>query len=108
MAKWILVVETNCTDTAREAEFNQWYDNVHVAGVLKVPGITKATRYEYDDPPAGRGKFLAVYEIETDSIADTLKALDENRAAEMAAGQFSELISLVSRGVYRQISSLSR
>ena len=29
MDRWLIVVQTNCTDPSKEKEFNEWYDNVH-------------------------------------------------------------------------------
>jgi hypothetical protein len=33
----ILLVATRCTDPAQEADFNRWYDTVHVPDVLDRP-----------------------------------------------------------------------
>jgi len=108
MAKWIRVVETNCTDAAREAEFHEWYNKVHLPDMLETPGIIKATRYEDVEPSEGKGKFLAIYEIETDNIDKLMKASRDNVARKRAEGRFSELITSVSHRNYRQISSLSK
>ncbi len=108
MTKWILTVATNCTDPTREAEFNEWYDKTHLPDILETPGYVRATRYENIKPVEGEAKFLAVYEIETDDIRAVMKANAENMERKRAAGRFSDLTALVSRGVYRQISSLSK
>jgi len=107
MAKWLLVVETNSADPAREAEFNKWYDKTHLPDVLETPGFVRATRYENTQPAEGKAKFFATYEVEADDIGGAMKALNDNMAKKRAEGRFSELLVLVSRGVYRQISSLS-
>lgn len=108
MAKWLMVVETNCADAAREAEFNEWYDKTHLPDVLETPGFIRATRYENTEPSAGKAKFFATYEIETDDIAKFMKANRDNMAKKRAAGRFSELLVGGSRGLYKQISSKSR
>ena len=108
MAKWLLVVETNCADTAREAEFNEWYDKTHLPDVLETPGFVSATRYENTEPAAGKAKFLATYEIETDNIDKLMKTNSDNLARKRAAGRVSDLLVIVSRGLYKQISSVSR
>ena len=108
MAKWLLVVETNSADPAREAEFNEWYDKTHLPDVLETPGFLSATRYENTEAAEGKARFLATYDIEADDIGVAMKALTENMDRKRAEGRFSELLVLVSRGVYRQISSLSR
>ena len=65
MERWLLTVESNSSDPAREKEFNEWYDNVHLPDVLRIPGIMRAARYENSNATEGQGKFLAFYEIET-------------------------------------------
>ena len=109
MARYILVVESNCTDPARETEFNEWYDKIHLPDVLETPGFVRATRYVNNEPvAAGKGKFLATYEIETDNIDDFLKANNENLAKKRAAGRFTDLLVIAGRGLYKQTSSVSR
>jgi len=108
MAKYLLVVETNCADASREAEFNEWYDKTHLPDVFETPGFVKATRCEITEPAEGRGKFLATYEIETKDIDGFMKAHNDNMAKKRAAGRFSDLLTVVSRGFYKQTFSLSR
>ncbi len=108
MAKWLLVVETNCNDAAREAVFNDWYDNIRLPDVLETPGFIRATRYENTDPPEGKGKFLAIYEIETDDFRQTMKALGENMGKKRAEGRTSGLVESVSLDHYKQIGSRSQ
>ena len=108
MAKWLLVVETNCADAAGETEFNEWYDKTHLPDVLETPGFIRATRYENSEPSEGEAKFLATYEIETYDIDGFIKTHTDNMARKRAKGRFSELLVLVSRGFYRQVSSISK
>ncbi len=108
MAKWLLVVGTNCADAAREAEFNEWYDKTHFPDVLETPGFIRATRYENTEPSEGEAKFLAIYEIETDDIDSFMKTHNDNMARKRAEGRFSELLLIVSRGFYKQTNSISK
>ncbi len=108
MAKWLLVVETNCADAARENEFNEWYNETHIPDVLETPGFIRATRYENTRPAEGEARYLATYEIETDDIDKFLKANAANLSQKRAAGRFSELLVVVSRGLYKQTASISR
>ncbi len=108
MAKWLLMVATNCADAARETEFNEWYDKTHLPDVLETPGFVRATRYENTEPSEEEAKFLATYEIETDDIDRFMEAHTANMARKRAEGRFSELLARGSRGFYRQISSISR
>jgi hypothetical protein len=60
-----------------EKEFNEWYDNVHVPEVLRMPGVVAAQRYALAGAGDGdRSRYLAVYELETDDLAATLAAID--------------------------------
>jgi hypothetical protein len=106
MAKWLLLAYTNCADPAREAEFNDWYDKIHLPDVLKVPGFVRATRYVTDDLENSPGKFLAGYEIETEDIEQTMATLKETLAKLEEAGRISELPVTTSLITYREISSL--
>ncbi|CAB4365717.1 MAG: hypothetical protein F2681_17250 [Actinobacteria bacterium] len=61
----------------KEAEYNDWYDNVHMPDVLKVPGVCGAKRYEVaqlDPNTAPPHKYLAVYELDGEP-ADVMAGL---------------------------------
>lgn len=49
----------------REAEYNEWYDTVHIDEVLQVDGFVACQRFVVDpgarDAPA---RYLAIYEID--------------------------------------------
>ena len=74
--------------------------------MLETPGFIGATRYENTDPQEGEARFLALYELETDDVEATMKANSENMAKKREAGRISDLLVIVSRGMYRQISSV--
>jgi hypothetical protein len=79
MAKYTFVVMTNPV-AGKEAEYNDWYNKHHVPDVLNVPGFVCAQRFQLADTQFARDasrahKYLALYEIETDDIAATLKEL---------------------------------
>ena len=66
----VLVVLTNATP-GFEAEFNDWYDNVHLSEVVALPGFVAARRYRYSEAqlegfPESPQKYLALYWIEGD------------------------------------------
>lgn len=78
MAKYNLIALTNPLE-GRDDEFNDWYTNVHLADVLKLPGVIAAQRYRLADeqhrPKPLEWSYMAVYEIEIDDISRTLSAL---------------------------------
>lgn len=73
--KNVLVVMTNPV-AGREDEFNDWYENQHIADVLALPGFVGAQRFELGDgqvgpelSPQGYHRYLVLYEIEIDPAA---------------------------------------
>lgn len=78
-AKHVLVVMSNAAK-GRDQEYNDWYTNVHVPDVLKVPGFVSATRYKLSpkqragNAPA-QWEYCATYDIETDNLDETLAEL---------------------------------
>ena len=104
MERWLLTVESNCADPSKEKEFNKWYDTVHLPDILETPGIVRAARYENTSPPEGQGKFMAMYEIETDDLGKTLAKFDEVVNTKAKQGRMSDLVIAVGGGLYRQIT----
>ena len=81
MAKYTFVVMSNPTTPGQEAEYNEWYNKVHIADVLNVPGFVAAQRFKLADSQFADGKpqhrYLALYEIETDDIKASFKELEK-------------------------------
>lgn len=73
MGKYVMVVASHAKQ-GRDDEFNDWYDNVHVADVCKVPGVTSGRRFNASTPTPMQqpAPYLAFYEIETDEPAAVL------------------------------------
>ena len=72
MSKFFLIALSRCTNPAREAEFNDWYTNVHVTDALKNPAFLSGTRYRLVDQPLwgdARNRYFALYEMEADDPA---------------------------------------
>ncbi|MEE8470190.1 MAG: DUF4286 family protein [Dehalococcoidia bacterium] len=105
MEKWLLVAETSCNDPSREKEFNEWYNNVHIPDVLETPGILRATRYETSDPGDGQGKYLALYDVETEDIAKTLAVFGEVMTKKWEQGRMLDVLVAHSAIFYRQITA---
>ena len=105
MERWLFTVENNCRDTAREKELNDWYDTIHLPDILETPGFVRATRYENTNPAEGQGKFLSMYEIETDDLAQTMAMFTEKVDNKAAQGRMSDLVVAVGGGLYRQITA---
>ncbi len=67
-AKFIYIVRMD-VEPDKEADFNRIYDNEHIPGLLKVPGVISAARYKTS--VEGVPKYLAIYELESPDIPDS-------------------------------------
>ncbi len=103
MQKWLIVVESNCTDSAREQEFNEWYNNTHLPDVLELPEVVRAVRFENVDPAEGRARYLALYEMETDDLESTLQKVRELVKEKKQQGRMSDLLQATRRDHFKQI-----
>lgn len=103
MDKFILKVESNCNDPEREDEFNHWYDNIHIPDIMETQGFVKATRYKNIQSTADQGKYVAVYEMETDNLDKLMAAHQANMKSKEAKGRITDLITVVARGIYEKI-----
>jgi hypothetical protein len=65
VARYKLIALSNAKD-GREAEFNEWYDTVHLPDMLKIPGVVSGERFVNAFPAAH--KFVAVFDVETESL----------------------------------------
>jgi hypothetical protein len=105
MAKAIVLVYTNCADPAREAEFNEWYNNTHVPDMLQAEGFVAATRYQLlGEPGPGQGKFLAVYEVEAEELGKAFAGVQKRLADVTAQGRIIDAVRIVGFTPCLQIS----
>lgn len=85
MEKRMLLVFTNAVEGQAEA-FNDWYDNVHLPDVLKIPGIKSAIRFKLGDvqrmDPPYRYEYCAIYELDTDDVASIVAELKKRPGTE--------------------------
>ncbi len=64
-------------DPAHEEEWDRWYTDSHLPGVVNVPGYARGARFRCLDHPALTGfntgpKYLALYECESEDILPSL------------------------------------
>ena len=105
MEKWLLIIESNCSDPSREKDFNDWYDNIHLPDAMEPPGVMRAMRYENTAPNERQGKYLTMFEIESDNIDRTMAAFRENVLKKREQGRVSDLVAAVSSSMCRQITA---
>jgi hypothetical protein len=80
MAKYIMVVGTSPA-AGQEAEFNKWYDEIHIPEVCEIPGITGAKRFASDPSAPGERPYLAIYDLETDDPSAVMAELTRRNVA---------------------------
>lgn len=79
MGKYLMVVQSQAKPR-RDAEYTQWYDNVHIGHVCAIPGVKSGRRCEAVQSTSNIGepglRYLAIYEIEAedpDSVVSELR-----------------------------------
>jgi hypothetical protein len=111
MATSVFVVHTNPVE-GREDEFNDWYNNQHLADIVAVGGFARARRYEISGaqptyPFLQQYRYLAIYEIDGDpqeTLSAMTKAIDagmhisEAMASDLLATVYEPIGSWVSDG----------
>ncbi|GAA4554515.1 hypothetical protein [Pseudonocardia xishanensis] len=72
MQKGICYVESYPTSPEQEAEYNEWYDKVHLREIVSCDGFVSARRYA----PAGPGlPYVAIYEIESEDVQSSVDGM---------------------------------
>lgn len=100
----LFLVGTRPQDPALEAEFNRWYDQVHIPEIMKLGFMTKASRYQLEDDKEGYPKFLAVYEFPDEQALSSFnehgRAQRSGQATPFTAGPQA---TVVWRAVYKPL-----
>jgi hypothetical protein len=83
MASYKLIVLSDGVD-GRDAEYNDWYTNQHLADVVAVPGFVSAQRFKMRELTMGefKNKYLAIYNIETDDPDKVMAEMMSRRGTE--------------------------
>ncbi len=97
MKKWLLIVESNCIDPDREAEFNEWYNNIHLPDMLELPAVVRVDRYENINPEDGQARYIALYGMESDDIQKTIDDITKHVQAKSSQGRMSDLVQATRR-----------
>ena len=105
----LFMVRSNAR-SGREDAYNHWYNNVHLAEVLSIEGFNSAQRFALHetqvqaDQPHG---YLALYEIDTDAVTETLARLGQATWLNMsdAIDPESIQISLFAATTEKQLSN---
>lgn len=86
MPTYRLMVMTNPV-AGREDEYNEWYTNVHLPDVVKIPGIVSAQRFSRSEVQRPGAEYpwgyLAIYDCETDNPQAIIDELNARRDTEL-------------------------
>jgi len=97
--KCLLYVLTDCNDSAREAEFNHWYNQTHLPDLIGSGLFHTAIRFSKAEgslDPEGP-KYLAVYESDSDDPGGLMKEVDKLSARLHEQGRATDVLEV--RGV---------
>ena len=73
--KSTLIVFTSPAE-GREDEYNDWYDNTHLAEFCALPGVESGQRFKLSpNGPKAATTYAAIYEISVDP-SEVMKAMD--------------------------------
>ncbi len=78
MPRFKMIVRSFCPDEIDEQAFNDWYQDTHLADVVRIPGFIAAERLQLAEHVSGEPQptpYLAIYEIEAESAEDAKQAL---------------------------------
>ncbi|HEX4107385.1 MAG TPA: hypothetical protein VHX88_04580 [Solirubrobacteraceae bacterium] len=91
MPQFALLVLTEGV-AGREQEYNDWYTGQHLGDILEIEGYNAAQRFEFVEgtlsSPAPQ-RYLAVYELEADSVEQA----EERLKAKLAVASRSDAVS---------------
>lgn len=95
MAQYKMVV-LSAPVPGREAEYNHWYQQVHLPEVLRLPGFVAAQRLRLAQNlvETAAHPYAAIYELETEDLPGLLQRLRD--AAANGGLQMSEAIDTAS------------
>ena len=113
-AKYVFLAMGDCSDPAREADLNKWWDEIHIPDILLSPEAIQGFRYVNTDPDGNkRPKYLEIIEVETDDIVKFEKELDARMAKLRSEGRGMSCLMPdrsvpLKRPYYKQLSSIKK
>ena len=106
MGRYVYVVMTNPVE-GRDAEYNAWYDEIHLKDVCAFPGFVGARRFRIVEGEA-KTRYLAIYELETDDPQRDLAALTAAAGSERMRMTDALDLPKATTALYEQISAYEK
>jgi hypothetical protein len=103
MPKGIMYLQTMPVSPDKDADYNKWYNDTHLAEIVSVEGIVSARRFA---PMDGNGPYIAIYELDSDDLDAVVQRLGELGASgKMSSLEFLSMDPPPIPRVYREIGS---
>ena len=99
----IRIAATSLTDPARVAEFNRWYDTVHLPDILAARVATHATRFENADPQPDEPTYLALYELGSSNLEAVDAAFAQLVGRLREQGRMYDALRILRRSMWKRI-----
>ena len=96
MAKYRMITLTNPVEGKDDA-YNDWYQNTHLAEVVRAKGMVSAQRYRVKQAllASKSWPYLCVYDIETDDIDGVLAGLRGGKLTMTDAMDFANAYTVI-------------
>jgi hypothetical protein len=94
---------TRCTDQTHEAEFNTWYDTIHLPDILSSGIATHGTRFADADRKSGNPPYLALYELPGTDLERINQAFADQVRHLTERGRMFTHLQMVRRSMWRRI-----
>jgi hypothetical protein len=85
-----ILTEVLCTDPGRVAEWDEWYDDVHVPDMLSCGAFSAISRWRRATPRAVGPNHLTIYDVVTPTVDDAVARSAVTLADVVAAGRKHE------------------
>ena len=73
----VLLVMVNNTEPSKDAEFNRWYNDIHLPEVCATGAYYAATRFENADAGPDEARYIAVYETDWDHPEEAFTSMQK-------------------------------
>jgi hypothetical protein len=105
-SEWLMMVKSQNTDPAREAEFEHWYNEIDIPDVLAVPGYERARR---GHAVGGEQRpYVALYTIASSDMDKTIIAMLMASWRMDQLGRGTDLIKVTERIYYKREGNAAR
>ena len=101
----LLTVFTVATDPARVADFQKWYDTIHIPDVVETPGVIAGHRFVGTDEGDPNRKYATVYEIAEADVEGVYAKVRETLGSK-PKDHFIDYMKLTYMGFYKRIFTM--